>query len=206
MQLEPRHITALDKAEKLMFHSDFCPYLDLKAMLRDTAPETRKRFRALFMMFYAFNAGGLTDKFKERFFEILHGSNVLLNKKPDFLGIFKQLSGFKRRNGDFAIPFSFVSKLVAIHYEASPIYDRHILAFFGQKPSSASIERATRIELYLDFLEYVARSYSAWARDPVIADILDRFKTRDRQLRDCHVVRLMDFLVWKVGRQQLLAQ
>src|SRR6266702_3541383 len=118
MQLEQTQVCALDKAERLMFHSDFCPYLELKALLSDTSPEARERFRSLFTTFYGLNVGGLTDDFKEKFFEILFGGKILLNERPDFSGILNQLSGIKRKKGDYAMPFSFVSKLVAMQCEA----------------------------------------------------------------------------------------
>jgi hypothetical protein len=38
MNLQQEHIDALDKAETLMFHSDFCPYLELKEMFPDASP------------------------------------------------------------------------------------------------------------------------------------------------------------------------
>src|SRR4051794_23681285 len=109
MRLEPRHVAALDKAERWMFHADFCPYLELKALLPDPDPEARDRFRALFTRFYGFNVGGLTEEFKAKFFEILHGRSPLLNERPDFLSILHQLSEIKRKKGDYVMPFSFAS-------------------------------------------------------------------------------------------------
>jgi hypothetical protein len=206
MHLEQRHIAALNIAETLMFHSDFCPYLELKALLPDPSPVARLRFRSLFATYYGFNVGGLTEEFKDKFFAILHDGNVLLNEQPDFLSILNQLSGIKRKKGDYAMPFSFVSKLVAMHCEASPIYDKHVLAFFRKKASSASIQKAERIDWYVDFLNYVSCSYATWANDPSVAKILDRLKSRDSQLAKCHAVRLVDFLVWKVGNQRLLTK
>lgn len=204
IQLESKHIAALDMAERIMFHSDFCPYLELKGLLPDPSPEARRRFRTLFTRFYGFNVAGLTEEFNDKFFEILHDGNVFLNEQPDFLGILNQLSGIKRKKGDYAMPFSFVSKLAAMHCESSPIYDRHVLTFFREKAPAASFEKAARIRWYLDFLEYVARNYETWANDSRVAEILDRLKCRDRGLVNCHVVRLMDLLVWKVGSQRLL--
>jgi hypothetical protein len=206
MQLEPKHIAALDMAERFMFHSDFCPYLELKALLPDASPEARHRFRILFTSFYGFNMAGITEEFKDKFFHILHDGNVLLKEQPDFIGILDQLSRIKRKKGDFALPFSFVSKLVAMHSAASPIYDRHVLAFFEERAPASSVAKATRIKWYQGFLDYVARSYGTWANDSRVAEILDRLKRRDRQLASCHTVRLMDFLVWKVGNQRLLAK
>jgi len=91
MNLEQRHIDALDEAETLMFHSDFCPYLELKELVSDPAPLARRRFRLLFTSYYGLNVGGLTDTFKDRFFEILFSGNVTVNGQPDFSTILNEL-------------------------------------------------------------------------------------------------------------------
>jgi hypothetical protein len=132
MDLSQEHTDALTKAETLMVHSDFCPYLELKELLPDASPRARSRFRSLFTKYYNLNVGGLTDEFKDQFFRILFSGRVFnANGEPGFTSILTKLSKIPRKKGDLAMPFSFVSKLVAIHQESSPIYDRHMLKFFS---------------------------------------------------------------------------
>lgn len=204
MDLRQEHIDALEWAESLMFHCDFCPYLELKELLPDTSTHARHQFRSLFTKFYGLNVGGLTDDFKNRFFEILFSGNVIANGQPEFQTILNELSLIPRKKGDCAMPFSFVSKLVATHLETSPIYDRHVVAFFGAKVPTASQPKQNRIAWYVDFLKRVALDYATWATDARITPILDRLQARDQRLAQCDVVRLVDFLVWKVGNQKLL--
>ncbi|MGB9435435.1 MAG: hypothetical protein WBQ89_24520 [Candidatus Acidiferrum sp.] len=204
MQLEPKHIEALEKAERRMFHSDFCPYLELKALLPNCTSEARAQFCFLYTRFYGLNVGGLTNSFKERYFEILFSGNVILNGQPDYAGILHELSGIERKKGGWAMPFSFVSKLVAMRSESSPIYDRHVLAFFGRKAPAATVEKTMRIEWYVGFLNDVSRAYAGWANASMVKQILERLKARDNRLRNCHDFRLLDFLVWKVGSGKLL--
>jgi hypothetical protein len=204
MNLQQKHVDALDEAETLMFHSDFCPYLELKEMFPDASPLARRRFRILFSSYYVLNVGGLTDAFEDRFFEILFGGNVIVNGQPDFTGIMNELYLVPRAKGDHAMPYSFVSKLVGIHRESSPIFDRHVLAFFGQKPPAASMPNANRISWYAGFLRQVATDYATWAQDARVIPILDRLKGRDPRLAQCDPVRLLDFLIVKVGNQKLL--
>ena len=204
MDLEPRHFDALDEAEKLIFHNDFCPYLELKEMLTDTSPLVRRRFRLLFTNYYGLNVAGLTDAFLDRFFGILFGGNVIVSGKPDFSTILNELCFIPRKKGDCAMPYSFVSKLVAMHRESSPIYDRHVLAFFGEEAPSASVTKGVRIAWFIAFLKGVAEDYERWAEDSRVIAIIDRLKMRDGRLANCQVVRLLDFLVWKVGNQKLL--
>ena len=204
MQLEQKHITALDTAETLIFHSDFCPYLELKSLLPNTAPDARARFRSLFTNYYGLNVGGLTDAFKDRFFAILFERYDTVNGRPDLTEILNELSLVPRKKGDCAVPFSFVSKLFAIHCEKSPIYDRHVLNFFSQKAPSPETPKAERLAWYVGFLKQVAIDYTAWAQDVRITPILDRLKARDPKLAQCDNIRLIDFLVWKVGNRKLL--
>lgn len=204
MRLESKHIEALNKAEKWMFHSDFCPYLELKALLPDSSSFARNRFCTLFTNYYALNTGGLTDEFKKRYFEILFEEKIVIYGKPVFCQILTELSKIKRKKGDYAIPFSFVSKLVAMHLESSPIYDKHVLAFFGEKALDSSNNIENRIGWFVDFLDRVHDSYEEWAKNEQIVLILNNLKARDEELKKCHPNRLMDFLVWKVGNRKLL--
>src|SRR5271170_1697001 len=100
--------------KRWMFHRDFCLYLELKELLPNDGHQARKKFRALFINYYGLNVGGLTDEFKDRFFEILFGCNVIVNGQPDFCTILAELNRIPRKEGDCAMQFSFVSKLVAI--------------------------------------------------------------------------------------------
>jgi hypothetical protein len=204
MKLGARHIAALQKAEDWLFHSDFCPYLELKKLLTETSPESRLKFRTLFTRFYNLNVGGLTDEFKQRYFELLFEVEIAGDVAPDYATILGELSVIKRKKGDLAMPFSFVSKLVAMHREDYPIYDRHVLAFFKEKAPAAAVDARERILWYEGFLARVRQSYMEWAIDPLVAPIVERLKDRDAGLLGCHVVRLMDFLVWKVGNQGFL--
>lgn len=206
MQLTPKHIQALAEAEQLIRARDFRPYFELKELLRDSSPAARQRFRSRFTTYYGLSKGGLTDQFKDRFFEILFDGNVIIDGRPNFSTILNDLSALERRTGDRAIPFSFVSKLVVVHCESCPIYDKHVRSFFGQTAPASSVDDAARIKWFVDFLESISASYAEWARDPRVVPILQKFKKRDPRLRKCHPVRLLDFLVWKTGNARLLAE
>lgn len=84
MQLEQKHIDALDEAETLMFHSELCPYLELKDLLPDPAPLARRRFRLLFTNYYGLNVGGLTDAFKVAFRNLVRQQRDS-KRQPGFL-------------------------------------------------------------------------------------------------------------------------
>ena len=203
MQLETRHFEAFAKAEAKI-QADYKIYLALKDLLLDPSPQARKDFRQLFTNYYGLNTGGLTPEFKDRFFEILFSGEVIVDGRPDFVAILSELSLFKRRKGDFAMPFSFVSKLVAMHQESSPIFDRRVADFFQEYAPPASVEKAKRIEWFVGFLDRVSTDYQTWAVDDRMQPILSKLRARDPRLDSCHVVRLIDLLVWRVGNQKLL--
>jgi hypothetical protein len=204
MQLQQKHIDALDKAEHLMLRVNYCPYLDLKDLLAQNTTHARQQFRKLFASYYSLNAGGLTDEFKNKYFQILHGGRVFKNGKPRYKTIIIRLNKFKRRKGDYALSLSFVSKLVAVHDETCPIYDRYVLEFFAERVPGADNPRNVRIDWFLEFIAQIKSDYQSWAKVKAVQAILTRLKTRDPQLAKCDAVRLIDFLVWNAGNHQLL--
>lgn len=206
MELRQEHIDALRKAETLIFHSDFCPYLELKELLRERTTSAQARSRLLFTNFYGLNRGRLTDEFLDRFFDILFSGQVVVNGQPAFSEILTELYGIERKRRDHAMPYSFVSKLVSMHCECSPIYDQYVRAFFRVTAPAASVKNSTRIAWFIGFLDQVAKTYRTWATDERIQNTLEKLRARDPGLSKCHEVRLLDFLVWKVGNQKLLTR
>lgn len=210
MQLEQHHIDALKHAGEIMRGRDFLPYLKLKELKSSGYNESHhdgKEFRSLFKRYYGLNVGGLTDDFKNRYFEILFSNQVVGNsesKESQFNSILKELNQYENKRGYFTLPLSFVSKLIGIHQENSPIYDRHVRTFFGVKAPAASINDDIRIEWFVKFLDEVRSSYEEWATHDEVKVILNRMKERDSRLKECNEIRLLDFLVWKVGNGKLL--
>jgi len=206
MKLEKRHIEALAKAESWIFHSDLCPHLELKELLNNKmTPQERERFRYLFIKIYGLNRGGLTKSFIKKYFDIMFDGSIYKDSgQPDYSRILNTLYKFKRKQGDRSLQFSFVSKLVAIHQQSSPLYDTHVLAFFGVKAPAATIDKKIRINWYIDFLDHVRNSYIEWEKDKRLRLLISKIKARDSRLEQFDTVRLMDFLVWNVGNKKLL--
>jgi hypothetical protein len=202
--LTRERLKALQEAETLMFHADLCPHLELKEMLSDTSPLARRRFKILFAQYYGFAAAFIKDPFRTRFFEILFDPIRDSEGRPDFARTVLELSKCKNARGRPMMAFSFASKLVAMHCEDSPIDDRHVRAFFDWKPPNASMDQHSRLDAHRGFLEHVADSYLEWAKTADIQEVLQNLKRRDTRLTGCHDIRLLDFLVWKVGNQRLL--
>jgi len=203
MELSREHLEALAFAERNLFHRDFCPYLDLKALLPINDSFSRGRFRELFTDFYQLRRGGLTEEFKDKYFEILFDPPQL-DGRLDVRRIFEELCSVKNWQGSETLPLSFVSKLVGMHDESSPIYDIHVSRFLGVKPPGPTRPMALRIDWCLEFFGTATDDYVRWAKQEDVATILQSLKQRDIALTKCHDVRLLDFLIWKVGSKQLL--
>lgn len=199
-ELTRERIDAFKTAEQHLEPKNFAPYLRLKELLHDKSPDARAEFRKTFKSFYMMRPGtGASPAFDQRFFEILFSFNPLADPNRDFSAIVGELAPIKDPRGRTRLQFSFVSKLVAIHQEASPIYDKHVKNFFGESNPPYRLHAAGRIAYVADFLEFVAGRYKGWSQDPRLAAILDRVRDRDPRLWNCDAVRLVDFLVWRVG-------
>jgi hypothetical protein len=113
----------------------------------------------------------------------------------------EKLLPIERIKGDKALQFSFVSKLVAIHDEQQPIFDRYIGFFFGIGPPSLMLLPEFRIMGFLQNLAEIRRRYEAWSKDKMFTEVLCDLRRKIPDLADCHEVRICDFLVWSVGKK-----
>jgi len=183
----------LRQAQSLMRHRDVFPYLELKGLIDSRRPADRIRFRSLFERYYGLNYAHRDQAFKDMFFEVLH-----LARKPKHADVILEL---RRCSG--RMEFSFTSKLVSMRVESEPIIDRHVLCFFQKNLPPTGSDAEERVKRYTDLLRYVKMSYILWARGGDVGIILHRLRRLDSRLSLCHDVRLLDFLVLKVGQENL---
>lgn len=199
-RLTEERISALAAAEQGLLEKNFAPYLKLRDLLNEKSGESRTEFCKIFKSFYMMRKGtGVAPEFEKRFFDILFSYNPSANPRVAFIEIATELAKIDNPKEKKTVHFSFVSKLVAMHNEASPIYDKHVRNFFGERLPANGAATHERIDAVADFLESVGRIYTGWASDPEIAKVLGRMCDRDPRLCKCHPVRLIDFLVWRHG-------
>lgn len=176
-------------------------YLGLKALLREKPKGYKTQFRSTFSKYYGLNAGGVTDNFKDIYFEELF-SYQLNENAPPYADLLTRLHKILRRNGTYGLPSSFVSKLIAIHEESWPIFDKHVSNFFGLSvPTLGSLEM--RIDIFVGHMRYLRAVYNQMAMDSEIANILNQLIAKHSELGECHASRQIDFLVWTIGRYKL---
>lgn len=187
----------LTEAADLIEPCEFSEYFRLKGLLTNPTQKNRKAFRHGFTTYYRLNIGGLTDAFKKRYFDLLYACTPVGDPDP-YTELLLDLYRLPRRKGDQTIQASFVSKLVAIHDESRPIFDRHVSGFFGLAvPSVGSKE--FRIAGFVRNLRAIQAQYEAWAVDERFSDLRTAICGKQPLMKDCHPTRICDFLVWTVG-------
>lgn len=159
----------------------------------------RLLFEKRFAYYYGLNSPGLTDEFRRRYFRLLWAFRMPAGGDP-YAELLQDLYQIRRSNGGRALPCSFVAKLVAIHDESRPLYDRYVSGFFGMSaPAMGSVE--FRIAGFVENLERIRHVYGAWAADQPLAAAIASLRRRIPDLRQCHHVRICDFLVRTAARR-----
>jgi hypothetical protein len=194
-------LALLSEAITHLTDADISPYLKLKRLFTDQPVGFKAEFRQTFERYYGLNAGGVSDAFKRRYFELLFDLKLKESVDP-YTPILKELYSILRRKEDKALQCSFVSKLVAIHDETRPIFDRHVSDFFGiTVPSNGWVD--FRIAGFVTNLMWLRETYQRWSGDKHFMEILSAVKQKHPSLQNCAGARVADFLIWVVGRKKL---
>ena len=191
----------LSQASNHLTRKDLAPYFKLRSLLSIRLHDFEPEFKRTFVHHYGMNAGGLTDEFKELFFKLLFDLNVHESLDP-YTQNLRTLYKIPRRTKDNALHCSFVSKMVAIHDDSRPIFDRHVAKFFGiSVPSIGSVD--FRIAGFISNLHRIRSIYAAWSQDLRFQEVQRHLFKNIPDLQDSHHVRVCDALVWTVGRKKL---
>ena len=191
----------LRKAAEHEKPANFSTYFELRRLLAGGNATDRAEFRRLFTSYFVLNVGGLTEAFKEKYFELLFACRPAGHRDP-YTSLLRELYHFPRRKGDFVIHASFVTKLVAIHDDSRPLFDIHVHRFFGRGvPPLGPLD--LRIAGFVSNLCLIQADYDSWAKDKRFRPIADTLCDREPRLRRSHPTRLCDFLVWTVGARRL---
>ena len=191
----------LSQASNHLTGNDLAPYFTLRRLLRYKPQGFEPEFKSTFVQHYGLNAGGLTEEFKDLFFKLLFDLNVHEYLDP-YTHNLKTLYKIPRRTKDQALQCSFVSKMVAIHDDSRPIYDKHVAKFFGiSVPGIGSSD--FRIAGFISNLQIIRSIYLDWSKDSRFQEVKRQLFQHIPELKDSHPVRVCDALVWTVGRKKL---
>jgi hypothetical protein len=175
-------------------------YARLRQLLGNNGPPARQTFETEFTRYYGLNVGGVTPRFREVYYDRLYALRGMALDDPPYASLLRELYEIPRHRGDNALPCSFVSKLIAIHDESRPLFDKYVGRFFGLgAPQSTSLD--LRIAGFVSNLATIRTNYHAWIKDERFLAIFEQLRDRISELRDCHhLVRACDFLVWQAGK------
>jgi hypothetical protein len=175
-------------------------YTRLRQLLGTEGAQARVAFETEFTRYYGLNSGGVTPQFRTVYFDRLYALRGEAINDSCYAPLLQELYEIPRHKGDKALPCSFVSKLIAIHDESRPLFDKYVSRFFGlAAPQSASLD--LRIAGFVSNLTTMQANYHAWIEDTRFRVVLEKVRGRIPPLRRCHLVRVCDFLVWQTGKQ-----
>ncbi|HEY5550376.1 MAG TPA: hypothetical protein VIK52_00705 [Opitutaceae bacterium] len=201
MSLARSQVQALQLAAELLKPGEVSRYFELKAALARPSAHDREQFERVFSHHYRLNMAGLTDRFRQEYFDALFTADPSSESWPDFRGLLEKFQAIPNRKGMASLQCSFVSKLVASRDESWPLYDRHVGNFFGLfVPNVGSVPY--RAEILIGQLEFIRQKYLGWSALD-LAHALATLRTRIPALVECHDVRVVDFLVWTAGNEKL---
>jgi len=198
------HLELLRNATDVLREKDVKTYFSLREGLRNPAHLDRSFFSRKFASYYGLNRAHLGSPLTTKFFELLFNFPNANYAEP-YGDLLKQLYDIPRQKGDRVLCFSFVTKLIAIHDESKPLYDRHVRDFFGlMPPAIGSVD--FRIVGFLANLAAIQKCYADWTKGADFHGLTAPLFQRIPDLSNCHSSRVCDFLVWTVGSKNLWGQ
>lgn len=169
-------------------------YLILKNALHHHGANHFNDFKHQFASFYGMHRFTKGGNFYEQFFQKME--QMEKGTKYDVSKLAEELFDEE----DSKIQFSFMTKLLNILNEYEyPIYDSNVANVFGIYPP-ANKERNERIRKYIANYTIIIETYEKLISQhtELILQFRDYFKVTNEELSD---LRIMDFIIWKLGER-----
>jgi hypothetical protein len=191
--LAERQLQIVCRAAPLVDAGDVGRYIELKHLIQSPGASDRALFEEQFASYYVPDTGFPSDAFRRRYFGLMWTLTAPVDGN-NYATLLAELNSLANRQGRHPLPASLVSKLVAMHDESHPIFERYVSRFFGVVvPAEGGLDY--RIALLLDHLERIGRTYVTWATNPAFCTATAALCERIPGLALCHPVRLCDFVV-----------
>jgi hypothetical protein len=195
----PELAARLNAAADALLVRDIAPYIKLRSFVTSGMIGDKAAFIRLFSSYYGLNQGGLGRDLKDAYFRLLFEYRCNAHAAP-LRAVLLALHAVPNAKGYRSFQASFASKLIAIHDETQPLYDRHVAAFFRMKrPSGDNIE--IRIEGFRVMLQEIKKAYEAWSQTKELTAVINRVQRNFPDLAASHRHRVCDFLVWVMGNR-----
>lgn len=155
-------------------------------------------YRFVYRSFYRLDNAGLTDEFKDKYFEYLEDYR---NKKDIQIGtIARELYKMPNRKGQNSLQFSFVTKLANTINHEFPIYDSEIAKIYGFNAPYNKKQFDDKLAEYMIFYKSLNESYRNILEKNILKKVFDEFQNKFRNNGAIPDIKKLDFIMWSAGK------
>jgi len=183
-------------------HESVDVYLFLSNEFQKSDVRYNYLFKFVFRSFYRLDNAGLTDEFKDRYFELLEEARDLEN--IDFKYLSRELHKYPNRKGSKTLQFSFISKLANTVEPSYPLYDSGVASLYGFSHPHNYKSFDVRLSEYLQFYAILKSDYEKALSKSTLRNALNEFEGAfQRKASKVPIVKKIDFLLWSAGKLKL---
>ena len=168
-------------------------YLFLKDEYKKGNVKNNIVFQFVFRSYYRLDNAGLSDKLKERYFDLLAG------KQTDLEYILSELYKLETLKGKNSIQFSFATKLLHTLDNNKPIFDAEVARVIHR--SVTGIGKEEKIDSCRSIYNDLIGIYYNLINDEGIKKIIFKFRKKfsvsAERMTD---IKVLDFIVWSLGK------
>ncbi len=178
----------------LNYEKSLDAYLFIQKTFNKGSIANNEGFKQVYKNFYRLNRAGLTNEWKELYFEILDSKEKNLEK---ILNELYEIPNHKKQN---SIQFSFATKLIHTIDTTKPIFDSLVGAMLEQKVKGRTKEE--KIQSCIKIYKVLQNVSQTCLKDRDLQKILKAFRIKfgvseKRELSD---EKIFDFLLWGLGK------
>jgi len=181
VSIQPRHITEYDW------------------LVQNIHNVAKADYQRRYKNYWRLNGVGLSQNYCQAYFQHLQAG--LNNSAPQLNIIVNRLYQIPVRPNKYALQFSFCTKLCHMINRHSPIYDRYIRAFYDFKTPSYSLPIQHRIELFIEFHQYLVHEYNRVLQGGLLTESIQAFRQRFKPQYFTDI-KVIDSLIWASSRRE----
>jgi len=172
---------------------DIDEYRYLKEKFESSGGSSDPEFQARFKKFYRLNFVGLSNKWKDRFFELLSA------KCDDLKCILLELYGIRRLDGKCSVQCVFATKLVHTVNNDEPIYDSMVGEVLNRKVEGSN--RDEKVDSCVEIHNFLMEKYRELINNSKVKEVISEFRSKFGVKReDVSDVKALDFIIWSLGK------
>jgi len=180
-------------------HESIDVYLFLSNEFQKSDVRYNYLFKIVFRSFYRLDNAGLTDEFKDRYFELLEEAKNLEN--IDFKYLARELHKYPNRKGNKTLQFSFISKIANTVEPSYPLYDSGVAILYGFSHPHNYKSFEVRLSEYLQFYAILKSDYEKALSESILRYALNMFEGAfQKKASRVPIVKKIDFLLWSAGK------